>query len=248
MGFVRKHKIVSGIFVVLVLLIVIAAAAGSPKTNGSSQKAVGAAPKAAASKTAASKTAHLPENAATTDPRWFGLGDCLTAHGIQDGPVSSSLDTYGMVTSSGNVIGNITYSRVEQFKYGPISWTFATDPAPAAADKTAVTGCIDQAFGPGGLKSEYVKKYASPAELNDDAADRDPRWAALRKCLTGQGLRYFYEPDFPSTLIVKRVGVVDYGKQGPGTLTGPVKYILDTTPAPSTKAGSAFLSCLHQEY
>lgn len=233
MGFARKHWIISGVAVLLLLFIALGAIAGAPKKKGGNT---------------APKIAQLPVNEATTDPRWTGLADCLTAHGIQNGATNSSLNTYGMTTSSGGVIGNVTYSGVEQFKYGPVSWTFATDPAPPAADETAVTDCIHETFGPNGRISKYVKKYASPGALNADAADRDPHWAALRTCLKSQGLSYFYQSDFPSTLIVNHVGAVDYGKAGPGTPIGNVKYIFDTNPPPKASDRPALTSCLHQEY
>lgn len=242
MSFIRTHKIVSSVALVIILLLALGAVVGQKKKSGGNT-----APKSG--NTAPKSGSALPTNKSATDARWLGLAGCLTANGIQNGATDKALDTYALLDkNTGDAVGNVTYSDQEQYKYGPVSWTFDTNPAPPASAEAAVTTCIHETFGSRALSNRYVKRYTSPHERTDDAALRDPHWKALRTCFTDHGLSYFYESDFPTTVIVHRTGVVDYGESGPGTALGPIKYLLNTKPPPTTANRAAFMTCLNQEY
>jgi hypothetical protein len=190
---------------------------------------------------AASHTAHLP--AATKDPRWLGLADCLSQHHLSNGATDATLSTYGITTSVGAVVGNVTYSRQEQFKYGPVSYAFVTDPPPPSTAQQSVIDCVTETFGPHADSSSYVRKYLPSKRVTAlTTGPTDPRWTAMKGCFAANGLTINNGASQPAMLVVGRVGIVSYGIGGFPIHLGPVSYGLDySTTSPSARA---FTGCV----
>ncbi len=142
----------------------------------------------------------------------------------------------------------MTYGRSEQFKYGPVSYTFETNPAPSSTDVNSFTTCIAEIFGPHGMSNPYVIKYTkTPAA---PGTPTDPRWYAMTHCFTAHGLtiKTIAGTDLA---FIHDVGVAEDDRltHVPGEVyVGPMSYIINTTPPPTAANEQAFVACVHDAF